>query len=152
VTYVTATTDDLVTLNRDHGQAVQELRLAHIRLLKPIGGRIGWSVPGWRRVFAELAGIENLETASIRQWIRPMFIDKRTWPVYTAQRKVEVATKLTKYLAYDGKATIDRGMQRDGESLMPTMESYGDTGALATTAKIVYIHDESIVSIPKHLE
>jgi hypothetical protein len=35
---------------------------------------------------------------------------------------------------------------------MPTLESYGDTGALATTAKIVYIHDESIVSIPKHLE
>ena len=110
VTYVTATTDDLVTLFRDHGQTVQELRLAHIRLLKPIGGRIGWSVPEWRRVFAELAGIENLETASIRQWIRPMFIDKRTWPLYTAYRRGEVATNLTKYLAYDGKATLDQGM------------------------------------------
>ena len=70
-------------------------------------------MPEWRRVFAELGNIKNLKKASVYQWIRPRFADKRTWPVYTVQERVEVTTNLTKYLAYDGTQKLDRGRWLD---------------------------------------
>jgi hypothetical protein len=111
VQYVKAATDDLVFLIRDHKQTLQELHLAHIKLDRPaVSKKFGWSVAMWRRVFSELGEMENLEGASVFQWIRPSFTDRSTWTVDTARRSVKVPTNLTQILAHDGVKMLPRGM------------------------------------------